>query len=133
MRSTSHSMAGIGSLSLSFSRYSVCEPRKGRIASLPAERAKARRPRALVSWFVWPGGRLSLVTTLEATFSDAKAVPVIVRLPPRIKAAKSGVVIFILFFAFPVAHHFLTIHDSDSRSEERRVGKECRSRWSPYH
>src|SRR3712207_9217220 len=25
----------------------------------------------------------------------------------------------------PVAHHI--------RSEERRVGKECRSRWSPYH
>ena len=23
--------------------------------------------------------------------------------------------------------------DSHSRSEERRVGKECRSRWSPYH
>ena len=22
---------------------------------------------------------------------------------------------------------------ADSRSEERRVGKECRSRWSPYH
>ena len=22
---------------------------------------------------------------------------------------------------------------SVSRSEERRVGKECRSRWSPYH
>ena len=22
---------------------------------------------------------------------------------------------------------------SDWRSEERRVGKECRSRWSPYH
>ena len=21
----------------------------------------------------------------------------------------------------------------DHRSEERRVGKECRSRWSPYH
>ena len=21
----------------------------------------------------------------------------------------------------------------DERSEERRVGKECRSRWSPYH
>ena len=21
----------------------------------------------------------------------------------------------------------------DTRSEERRVGKECRSRWSPYH
>ena len=23
--------------------------------------------------------------------------------------------------------------DKDARSEERRVGKECRSRWSPYH
>ena len=22
---------------------------------------------------------------------------------------------------------------STARSEERRVGKECRSRWSPYH
>ena len=32
------------------------------------------------------------------------------------------VVIFLLF-------NVLT----DFRSEERRVGKECRSRWSPYH
>ena len=23
--------------------------------------------------------------------------------------------------------------DTAHRSEERRVGKECRSRWSPYH
>ena len=23
--------------------------------------------------------------------------------------------------------------DQTGRSEERRVGKECRSRWSPYH
>ena len=23
--------------------------------------------------------------------------------------------------------------NNDDRSEERRVGKECRSRWSPYH
>ena len=28
----------------------------------------------------------------------------------------------------------ITVHTSGStRSEERRVGKECRSRWSPYH
>ena len=26
-----------------------------------------------------------------------------------------------------------TIQSIDDRSEERRVGKECRSRWSPYH
>ena len=24
-------------------------------------------------------------------------------------------------------------HFVNDRSEERRVGKECRSRWSPYH
>src|ERR1039458_10638271 len=24
-------------------------------------------------------------------------------------------------------------HPEQERSEERRVGKECRSRWSPYH
>ena len=28
---------------------------------------------------------------------------------------------------------FLSHHLIHSRSEERRVGKECRSRWSPYH
>ena len=27
----------------------------------------------------------------------------------------------------------LHIYDALFRSEERRVGKECRSRWSPYH
>src|SRR2546430_14897166 len=28
---------------------------------------------------------------------------------------------------------FAADRDTTSRSEERRVGKECRSRWSPYH
>ena len=28
---------------------------------------------------------------------------------------------------------FSHIDEVISRSEERRVGKECRSRWSPYH
>ena len=43
-----------------------------------------------------------------------------------------------------VFREFLTVHRGtaggggvtsigDDRSEERRVGKECRSRWSPYH
>src|SRR5256885_2450155 len=37
------------------------------------------------------------------------------------------------------ARHFLTPYNEKlygvpcTRSEERRVGKECRSRWSPYH
>ena len=28
---------------------------------------------------------------------------------------------------------FMTVFHEVMRSEERRVGKECRSRWSPYH
>ena len=27
----------------------------------------------------------------------------------------------------------ICVKDENERSEERRVGKECRSRWSPYH
>src|ERR1035437_1221139 len=30
-------------------------------------------------------------------------------------------------------HESLDVLLIDTRSEERRVGKECRSRWSPYH
>ena len=32
-----------------------------------------------------------------------------------------------------VAAGGMTLHGDLLRSEERRVGKECRSRWSPYH
>ena len=28
---------------------------------------------------------------------------------------------------------YVVMADDKIRSEERRVGKECRSRWSPYH
>src|SRR2546425_12496448 len=35
----------------------------------------------------------------------------------------------------PEAEHWNLLTDlkAENRSEERRVGKECRSRWSPYH
>ena len=32
-----------------------------------------------------------------------------------------------------VVEHFNSATIMGMRSEERRVGKECRSRWSPYH
>ena len=35
--------------------------------------------------------------------------------------------------AFEKAHNFTSWRSFTDRSEERRVGKECRSRWSPYH
>ena len=32
-----------------------------------------------------------------------------------------------------VAGEQVHVVNNSNRSEERRVGKECRSRWSPYH
>src|SRR3712207_9559386 len=42
----------------------------------------------------------------------------------------AGVVTLIFFIAYQqFENHVLQV----TRSEARRVGKECRSRWSPYH
>ena len=36
-------------------------------------------------------------------------------------------------FLFLLSDKTITLYTVAERSEERRVGKECRSRWSPYH
>ena len=46
-------------------------------------------------------------------------IPMTATLPERASEFATG---YDLFFWYITA-----------RSEERRVGKECRSRWSPYH
>ena len=38
-----------------------------------------------------------------------------------------------LFKLFGDGTRVQILHALEQRSEERRVGKECRSRWSPYH
>ena len=38
-----------------------------------------------------------------------------------------------LLLSFIASLLMLSTNNSELRSEERRVGKECRSRWSPYH
>ena len=38
-----------------------------------------------------------------------------------------------LWFRYDFSFHDMRVTHYESRSEERRVGKECRSRWSPYH
>src|SRR2546430_8678347 len=49
----------------------------------------------------------------------------------RAAAEKHGVTIWDVYTGV-ATHRFHGLSHSD-RSEERRVGKECRSRWSPYH
>ena len=40
-----------------------------------------------------------------------------------------------IFAEYNPKHNSIDVYTSVGymRSEERRVGKECRSRWSPYH
>src|SRR5258706_5571745 len=40
---------------------------------------------------------------------------------------------FALANRLPMVSELREFAESGGRSEERRVGKECRSRWSPYH
>ena len=40
---------------------------------------------------------------------------------------------FMQYMQFFIGILFIIIFQFVTRSEERRVGKECRSRWSPYH
>ena len=49
---------------------------------------------------------------------------------PRDFFRKEAAIADLALLACPGAEELCNLVD---RSEERRVGKECRSRWSPYH
>src|ERR1051325_3540995 len=53
----------------------------------------------------------------------------------NMKTVMPGVRFFDMDARHAIYHSFFEVDDLDiiPRSEERRVGKECRSRWSPYH
>ena len=48
-------------------------------------------------------------------------------------AAVAIIAAAVYFFLVPSHTSVSSISGLGIRSEERRVGKECRSRWSPYH
>ena len=56
-----------------------------------------------------------------------------VRLPRIILAALCGAGLAVSGAAFQSIFSNALATPDTLRSEERRVGKECRSRWSPYH
>src|SRR3989441_12745237 len=59
--------------------------------------------------------------TRVGKFCDIKSAPVCPALVREIRRSKADIV------------HIHWPNPTAVRSEERRVGKECRSRWSPYH
>src|SRR3989442_9560268 len=54
------------------------------------------------------------------------------QLTPGLRAGPTGAEVFRLHAAARIVLN-RAIPNLQVRSEERRVGKECRSRWSPYH
>ena len=47
---------------------------------------------------------------------------------------KNQILLLLLVLAFGCTEQATKTETTQAvRSEERRVGKECRSRWSPYH
>ena len=54
-------------------------------------------------------------------------VPILFLMYPFFNAIVGGVIVMLFMAKVPKPWALR------SRSEERRVGKECRSRWSPYH
>ena len=69
---------------------------------------------SLISLSVLVVGSLGLFSVVHRS-ADARSTPTSTRAPQVYPYAPS------------------TPNGGRSRSEERRVGKECRSRWSPYH
>src|SRR3712207_9112686 len=96
---------------------------------------------SLVVWLlVWEVvGRLGLISLIPPFTEVLGAMPGVVGSPSFAEAAR------ITFLAYGIGMGLsLTIgigmgilmgrvRAIGERSEERRVGKECRSRWSPYH
>src|SRR3712207_9173427 len=70
-----------------------------------------------------PIGQGVSVTTLQMASVYQAIANDGVRIPPRIVSAVGGE-------PTPAPESTRVLSE---RSEERRVGKECRSRWSPYH
>ena len=72
------------------------------------------------------GLRAALIVLLCLVLVCVVAAAVLYSLVSRkIKAFQSG--------ASFALDYTITSTEAEPRSEERRVGKECRSRWSPYH
>ena len=69
------------------------------------------------------------MTGLSGTASAA-AAPCSAAMPKKWNYEADVVIIGAGAVGLPAA---IGARDAGLRSEERRVGKECRSRWSPYH
>ena len=72
-------------------------------------------------------------------YAIVRALVTIVRIMPDAVVRAWGTALGLTFYTIDRAHRRIAERNLEAafparpRSEERRVGKECRSRWSPYH
>ena len=74
-----------------------------------------------------------LEENIEGTLFDINHSKILFDLPPRVMEIKTKLNKWDLMKLKSFCTAKETINKQQQRSEERRVGKECRSRWSPYH
>src|SRR6202049_2453485 len=98
-------------------------------------RRRKKAPAPLISMACSPGGWPAMgVCTMRCTLN--LLVPVMILVAPGAGLAQSPT----YKVGTPLSQEEIRSFDfmlgpegKELRSEERRVGKECRSRWSPYH
>ena len=116
---------------------------------------------AVLQFFSWPGKRVPLATVYErafqridvmeqtgydavwlaehhfSTYSVCPSIHIMgTHIAARTERLRIGTAVSLAPFYHPLRlAEEVALLDvlSGGRSEERRVGKECRSRWSPYH
>ena len=77
--------------------------------------------------FCSAGMSTSLLVSKMRAQAEKYEVPVIIEAFPETLAGEKGQNADVVLLGPQIAYML------PERSEERRVGKECRSRWSPYH
>ena len=74
------------------------------------------------------------IIALPSTTSDGKKSRIVPRLSEGAGVVTTRGDVHYVVTEYGIAYlHGKNIRERAMRSEERRVGKECRSRWSPYH
>src|SRR5574340_385008 len=83
------------------------------------------------SFSIIPSKEIPGLISFRMDWLDLLAVPGTLKSLLQHHSSKASILRRSAFFTVQLT----SIHDhwKNHRSEERRVGKECRSRWSPYH
>src|ERR1039457_3827089 len=91
--------------------------------------AKRQEPGALSEF---SGNALATWTNLTWLLSDVRAEMRKVVVPSQKEVMVTTSLVIVAVFIFGMFFFVVDWIFNIGRSEERRVGKECRSRWSPY-